>query len=185
MLIVFFCLALVIAVTRLFELSISNRHRARLSQRGATSVSEPGFPLMVALHVGVLAAAAVEALFFETPVPSGVRVPAAVAVVLANALRVWAIHSLGEHWNVRVVDSTPLGVISHGPYRWIRHPNYVAVFVELTFLPLVGGAVLTCVVGALLHVLVLKRRIQLEEATLLNDVEYQRTMGSKPRFFPG
>ena len=68
-------------------------------------------------------------------------------MVLANLLRFWVIATLGVHWNVRVVRSMPLGVVTAGPYRFVRHPNYVAVFVELLALPLVHGACLTAVAG--------------------------------------
>ena len=80
-------------------------------------------------------------------------------MVLANALRFWVIATLGVHWNVRVVPSMPLGVVTSGPYRFVRHPNYVAVFVELAALPLVHGAYLTALAGALLHAAILRRRV--------------------------
>ena len=79
-------------------------------------------------------------------------------MVLANLLRFWVIATLGVHWNVRVVRSMPLGVVTAGPYRFVRHPNYVAVFVELLALPLVHGAYLTAAAGTLLHLVILQRR---------------------------
>ncbi|HEY5447089.1 MAG TPA: isoprenylcysteine carboxylmethyltransferase family protein, partial [Polyangia bacterium] len=86
---------------------------------------------------------------------------------------------------VRVVASTPaLGVVTGGPYRLIRHPNYVAVFVELAALPLVHGAWLTAAAGALLHAAILRRRIGLEESVLMADESYRRAFADKPRFLP-
>src|SRR5204863_108279 len=76
------------------------------------------------------------------------------------------------------------GVVTGGPYRWIRHPNYVAVFVELLALPLVHGAWLTALAGAALHVPVLRRRLALEESVLAADPVYRDLMGRKPRFVP-
>ena len=78
----------------------------------------------------------------------------------------------------------PLGVVTSGPYRYVRHPNYVAVFVELTALPLVHGAYLTAIAGALLHVAILHRRIGLEESVLMADEAYRRAFAGKPRFLP-
>jgi methyltransferase len=109
-------------------------------------------------------------------------VVAAVLVLGANALRIWSIRTLGAHWNVRVVDSAAFGVVSTGPYRFIRHPNYLAVFVELAFLPLVQGAWITAALGTALHVAVLRRRIVLEESVLFGDSAYVASMGHKPRF---
>jgi methyltransferase len=139
---------------------------------------------MVALHTGILVGAVVEVLALGRPFVPAVGVTALALVALANALRLWVIATLGPHWNVRVVPSMPFGVITAGPYRFVRHPNYVAVFVELTALPLVHGAVLTAVGGAVLHALVLGRRIRLEEAVLMSDDGYRRAFAGKPRFLP-
>src|SRR6185369_15280419 len=102
----------------------------------------------------------------------------------ANLLRWWVIATMGAHWNVQVMGSTALGVVTGGPFRWVRHPNYVAVFVELGALPLVHGAFITAAAGAALHALVLRRRIALEEAILLADPRYREAMAGKPRFVP-
>jgi methyltransferase len=177
-------LVALLAVTRLLELRVSRRHRQALLRSGARPVEERGFLMMVSLHVGVLAGALVEPLVTRPAVPLWLGLTAAAGVIGANVLRLAAIHSLGEHWNVRVIDSTALGVVRSGPYRFVRHPNYVAVFLELLLLPLVQGAWLTAVLGSVLHVFVLRRRILLEEAVLMAHPAYRAAMGDKPRFFP-
>lgn len=184
MLSLFFVLVGLLAVTRLFELRISNRHRRALVARGATPIHEPGFAAMVSLHVGILAGSVVEVLVLRPTVPVWFGLVAAGLVVAANALRIWSIRTLGAHWNVRVVDSAAFGVVTAGPYRFVRHPNYVAVFLELAFLPLVQGAWLVAILGTALHVAVLRRRIALEESILLRDPGYVARMGDKPRFLP-
>ena len=184
MLSVFLALVGVVATTRLVELAISRRHRRELDRLGAKSIAEPGFIVMVVLHVSVLAGSVIEALVARRSVPWGLAALAFTGVLAANALRLAAIRSLGRHWNVRIVDSTSLGVVDTGPYRFIRHPNYVAVFSELLFLPLVQGAWITAAVGAVAHLFVLWRRIALEEAVLFADPRYAEVMGTKPRFFP-
>jgi methyltransferase len=171
-------------LTRLIELNISKRHRRELIQNGATASDERGFAGMVLLHVGILAGALVEAVVFARFVPTWLSVFAAAFVVAASALRVWAIRSLGQHWNVRVIDSTSLGVIQSGPYRYIRHPNYVAVLLELAFLPLLAGAWLTAALGTGLHLVVLRQRIRHEESVLNQSAEYRSVMAGKPRFVP-
>jgi methyltransferase len=181
---VFLGLLGLLAATRLLELRVSRRHRRALVERGARAVEEPGFAAMVLLHVAVLGAAVVEALVWGRSVPVWFGLAAALGVLGANALRLAAIRSLGEHWNVRVIDSTALGVVASGPYRYVRHPNYVAVFLELLLLPLVQGAWVTATLGALLHVLVLRRRILLEERVLFAHPAYRASMAEKPRFLP-
>jgi methyltransferase len=173
-----------VGLARLLELRLSRRHQRALEARGARRASEPGFALMVALHTGVLVACAAEVLLLHRPFTRALGVTALVAFGLANALRWWVIATLGPHWNVQVVGSLELGVVTTGPYRWIRHPNYVAVFVELAALPLIHGAWLTALAGTALHALVLRRRLALEEPVLAADRAYRDAMGGKPRFVP-
>jgi methyltransferase len=139
---------------------------------------------MVALHIAIIGGAALEVVAFHRPFVAAIGVPALAVVVLANALRLWVIRTLGIHWNVRIVRSMPLGVVTGGPYRFVRHPNYVAVFCELCALPLVHGAYLTASIGALLHLLILRRRVTLEESILMADESYRRAFAGKPRFLP-
>ncbi|MDB4980467.1 MAG: hypothetical protein JWM82_1219 [Myxococcales bacterium] len=175
----------VVGIGRLVEMRLSRRHQRALAARGATKERERGFALMVALHTGVLFAAALEVLALHRPFTPALGFPALGVFALANGLRWWVIATLGPHWNVQVVGSSAaLGVVTGGPYRFIRHPNYVAVFVELAALPLVHGAWLTAALGSALHVVVLRRRLALEEAVLAADPAYQRLMGAKPRFLP-
>jgi methyltransferase len=107
-----------------------------------------------------------------------------VAVALANGLRWWVIRTLDRHWNVQVMDSLALGVVTGGPYRFVRHPNYVAVFLELLALPLVHTAYVTALAGTLVHLFVLWRRIALEERVLLAHADYRAAFAERPRFIP-
>jgi len=173
-----------VGACRLIELRLSKRHQRALAAGGAPVLPERIFPAMVALHTGILIAAVLETLLAARPFAAALAIPMVALVVLANALRFWVIATLGEHWNVRVVPSLSRGVVTSGPYRWIRHPNYVAVFVELTALPLVHGAYLTAIAGALLHAAILHRRIELEESVLMADEAYRRAFAGKPRFLP-
>jgi methyltransferase len=139
---------------------------------------------MVTLHTGVLIAAAVEVVVMRRPLVPALALAALLLVALGNGLRVWVIRTMAGHWNVNVVNSIGMGVVTTGPFRFVRHPNYVAVFVELLALPLVHTAYVTALVGAVLHILVLRRRIALEDGILLGDPVYRAAMGNKPRFVP-
>ncbi len=179
-------LALLAAVGagRLLELRLSRRHQRALAVLGFPREREPGFAAMVTLHTGILVAAAVEVLLAPRPVFPAIALTAAGLFVLANLLRWWVIRVMAGHWNVQVVNALPMGVVTTGPFRWVRHPNYVAVFIELLALPLVHAAYVTAVVGTAAHVAILARRIAFEERLLLGDPTYRATMGSKPRFLP-
>ncbi|HEY4186297.1 MAG TPA: isoprenylcysteine carboxylmethyltransferase family protein [Polyangia bacterium] len=177
-------LLVAVGAGRLVEMKLSRRHQTRLRARGFTREREAGFPLMVMLHTGVLVGAAIEVLVARRPLIPALAWPALGAFLLANALRFWVIRSMADHWNVNVVNSLALGVVTSGPYRWVRHPNYVAVFVELLALPLVHTAFITALVGGALHVVVLGRRLALEDRMLLSDPAYRAAMAEKPRFLP-
>ncbi len=83
-------------------------------------------------------------------------------------------------WTPRVSAS-----ITSGPFRFVRHPNYAAVFVEMIALPLIHTAWITAIAGALGHVSVLAQRIPLEERVLFANPDYRAAMSAKPRFLPG
>jgi methyltransferase len=180
----FLALLVAVGVARLLEMRLSRRHQRALARAGKLVEPEPGFPLMVALHTAILVGAAVEVVVGHRPFIPAIGIPAGVLFLAANGLRWWVIRTMAGHWNVRVVDSVPLGVVSTGPFTWVRHPNYVAVFVELVALPLIHGAYLTALLGAIAHVLVLAKRIALEERVLMASPAYCAAMGGKPRFVP-
>lgn len=178
--------ALLVAVGlgRLIEMAISRRRQQRLMQAGVETVPERHFRVMVLLHTSVLVAAALEVRWLKRPFVRLLALPMTLLFLAANLLRWWVIATLAEHWNVRVMDSVARGVVTHGPYRWIRHPNYVAVFLELLALPLIHSAWLTALLGGVAHIWVLRQRITTEEGILMAHPAYRRAMGAKPRFLP-
>ena len=169
---------------RLIEMRISARNQRRLASLGVAKIAEPYFHWMVLLHIGVLVAAGFEVLLLRRPFILVLAGLMSTLFLLANLLRWWVIRSLGAHWNVQVMASGSLGIISEGPYKWVRHPNYVAVFVELVALPLIHAAWFTAVCGAAASVWVLHRRLVVEDKVLFDNPTYRTTMGAKPRFMP-
>lgn len=182
--IAFLVLLAAVGVLRAVELIISRQHQRGLMERGAQKVAEPCFPWMALVHGGVLGGAALEVVLLKRPFYPVLGGVMALVFVCANGLRWWVIRTLGTHWNVQVMDSTGLGVVTAGPYRWIRHPNYVAVFAEMLALPLIHTAWLTALWGSASNLLVLRKRLEVEERVLLADPVYRATVGTKPRFLP-
>jgi len=178
-------LLLVVALLRIYELQISRRHQREMVARGACKVVDPIFRPMVLLHTGVLLGAALEVVFLHRPFYPLLAAVCFAIFLAANVVRWWVIRTLGEHWNVEVMDSTGMGVITTGPFRYVRHPNYAAVFVEMLVLPLIHSAWITASLGSAAHVLVLSRRINTEERVLFSDAHYREAMYAKPRFLPG
>lgn len=181
----FLGLLFAVAVLRIFELRISKRHQQQMTSRGAAKVDDPYFRWMAMFHTLVLAGAAAEVVILRRPLIPGLAIPMFALFVAANAVRWWVIRTLGEHWNVQVVDSTKLGFVSSGPFRYVRHPNYAAVFVEMIALPLIHTAWITAFAGTIAHIVVLSLRLSVEDPVLLSNPEYAARMGSKPRFLPG
>jgi methyltransferase len=183
--IAFLILLLLVAALRILELRISRRHQRDLVARGAAKVDEPRFRWMVALHTAVLIGSAVEVVFLKRPFIPTLAAVMFVIFLAANAVRWWVIRTLGDHWNVQVMDSTRLGVITTGPFRFVRHPNYAAVFAEMVALPLIHTAWITAIVGTFAHAAVLTQRLAMEERVLFANPDYRAAMGGKPRFLPG
>jgi methyltransferase len=173
-----------VALLRFAELALSARHRRTLIAAGATPIDEPLFKWMAALHTAILAGAALEVVTLHRPFVPALAIPAMVLLVAATWTRWWVIQTLGGHWNVGVIDSTQQGVVDTGPYRWVRHPNYAAVFIELLALPLIHTAWITALLGTVAHVFVLRARVAAEDRVLLASPDYVARMGRKPRFFP-
>jgi methyltransferase len=181
----FLGLLLAVGLLRLAEMRISRQHQKEMATRGAARVAEPKFRWMVLLHTAVLIGAALEVVFLKRPFLPWLAAPMFAIFLAANALRCWVIRSLGAHWNVQVVDSSRLGVVTSGPFRYVRHPNYAAVFSELLALPLIHTAWITAIAGAIAHIGVLAQRLSTEERVLLANPDYRAAMSGKPRFLPG
>jgi methyltransferase len=185
MTIAYIALLALVGIGRLIELRISRRNQRELEKQGVRKVAEPHFPWMVMLHGGVLVAAAVEVLLLHRPLIPALAIPMCVLFLLANVLRWWVIRTLAGHWNVQVMASSQVGVVTSGPYRWVRHPNYVAVVAELFTLPMIHTAWITALAGTAANLEVLRRRLDVEDGVLMANPTYRATMGQKPRFFPG
>ena len=155
------------AAERVLELVLSRRHRAWALARGGKESGQGHFPAMVALHTGLLLGSVAEVRLRRRPFRPAVGWPALAVALAAQAGRYWCIAVLGKQWNTRIVVVPGLGAVDRGPYRWLRHPNYVVVAAEGVALPLVHGAVVTSAAfSALNAVLLLRYRIPAEERAL-------------------
>jgi len=167
MLEVYTALVVATALERLAELVVSARNARWSFARGGTEHGRAHFPAMVALHTGLLVACLAEVHLADRPFTPAVGIPALLLVVASQALRWWCIATLGPRWNTRVIVVPGLPLVAAGPYRWLRHPNYVAVVVEGLALPLVHGAWVTAAAFTTLNaVLLLGARIPAEERAL-------------------
>jgi methyltransferase len=159
------------AAQRAGELALSSRHQRALRRRGAVEHGASHFPALVALHVlfPILLTAEVLGLGARPPAAW----PAWLAVLLAaQVLRIWTMAALGERWTTRIWVVPGEALVTAGPYRFLRHPNYLVVVLELLAAPMMFGAWRTAIVIGVLNGFALAVRVRAEERALA---------GSNPR----
>jgi methyltransferase len=159
-------LVVAVAIERLVELRVARRNLAWARDRGGVEYGAGHYRWMVLLHIGLLLGCLIEVWWRDPPFLPWLGWPMLALVIASQALRWWCIRTLGPRWNTRVVVVPGLPLVSSGPYRYFRHPNYVAVVVEGFALPLVHTAVVTAVVFTVLNALLLRRRIAVENDAL-------------------
>lgn len=160
----FTALIVLVAAERVLELVVSKRNLKWSIAQGGKEYGAGHYPVMVALHSGLLLGAVLEA---RRRRPRPVLGAIMLAVVLAaQALRWWCITTLGRQWNTRVVVVPGAARVADGPYRMLPHPNYVAVVTEGAALPLAGGAWLTALVFTVANAVLLRTRIRVENEAL-------------------
>ncbi len=180
---VFAGLLLATGVLRLAEIAVSI---GRIRRRPDALVPEPWlFPLMAVLHAGLLLGPLAEVLWLERPLVPALAIGAGTVLLLAVGLRVWTLRTIGRSWNVRVVVPPADGIVTTGPYAWIRHPNYLAVILEIATLPLLHTAWISCLALSSINAFVLFHRIRTEEAQLERVEEWRQAMAGRPRLIPG
>ena len=155
----------VIAAQRIGELLLSRHNAQRVRARGAREFGATHFPLIVAVHVLFLVGLAAEVVFLGAR-PGPHWWTWLVVWLFAQGLRYAAIRSLGDRWNVRILVVPGEPPVRSGPYRLIRHPNYVAVTLELIAASLLFGAWRTAIASTVLNALALRNRVRVEDAAL-------------------
>ncbi|MGW6704071.1 isoprenylcysteine carboxyl methyltransferase family protein [Streptomyces sp. NPDC054956] len=159
-------LILLVIAERFAELSVARRNAAWSRARGGLEYGAGHYPAMVALHTALLLGCLAEPWAADRPSLPLLGWPALVLVLAAQGLRWWCISTLGPRWNTRVLIVPGLPLINRGPYRYLRHPNYLAVAVEGVALPLVHTAWVTSLGFTLLNAALLTVRIRCEDDAL-------------------
>ncbi len=155
-----------IAVQRLWELGVSKRNVVRLQARGGKEAGAGHYPWMVALHTAFLLSCVAEVWLLGRPWRPLICLLSLLLLIAALGLRWWALRSLGDRWTTRVVFVPGEALKVSGPYRWLRHPNYLAVVLEIVAIPMLHFAWLTAIVFSVANCLLLRVRIATEERAL-------------------
>jgi methyltransferase len=164
--VLFTALVVLVALQRLAELVLSRRNERRLRARGAVEAGAGHYAWMVALHAVFLASCVAEPWWLGRPFVPALAGAALPVLLAATGLRIWTLRTLGGRWTTRVLVLPGAALVTGGPYRLLRHPNYLAVVLEVAALPLVHTAWATALAFSAANALLLRRRIRVEERAL-------------------
>ncbi|MFQ5718781.1 MAG: isoprenylcysteine carboxyl methyltransferase family protein [Acidobacteriota bacterium] len=182
----FFTVVMVLVVVeRGVELALSIRNGRRARRRGGVEAGVAHYRWMVGVHTAFLASCLAEVWLRKPPFFPALALTMLAVSAAAMALRYWAITTLGERWNTRVIAVPGDAVVSGGPYRFMRHPNYVAVAVEIVSLPLIHTAWRTALVFGVANLILLRGRVRIEESMLSTASDYATVFADRRRFLPG
>ena len=150
-----------VAVERAGELAWAARNTSRLRRMGAVESDAAGYPAFVLLHSAWLGA-----LALLVPAAAAPNLALLAAFALLQLGRIWVLLTLGRFWTTRILTLDAAPLVTRGPYRWMRHPNYLVVAVEIVLLPLAFGAVAVALAFGVANLVLLGRRIRIEERAL-------------------
>ncbi|AQT79981.1 hypothetical protein B1R94_12935 [Mycolicibacterium litorale] len=162
----YYLFIVLIGLERLVELVVSRRNAKWSFAQGGREFGQGHYPVMVAMHALLLVSCVVEVSTMHRPFLPWLGWPMVAIVALSTAVRWWCVSVLGKHWNPRLIVIQGAPLVRRGPYRWVHHPNYTAVAVEVAALPLVHSAWLTAIVFSIANALVLTVRIHAENTAL-------------------
>lgn len=145
---------------------VSRRNATWSFARGGREFGRGHYPVMVGMHAALLLSCVAEVFFAHRPFIPALGWPMVAVVAASTAVRWWCATTLGKHWNPRLIIVPGAELVRSGPYRWVHHPNYMAVAAEVAALPLVHSAWLTAIVFTIANAAVLRVRISAENRAL-------------------
>lgn len=158
-----------VTFARIVELLIARRNTRRLLAMGGYEVGRNHYPVIVALHVAWIVALAVLVPTETPPVQHFL-----IAFGLVQVARFWVLGSLGDRWTTRIIVVPGVALVTHGPYRWLRHPNYLVVISEIALLPLAFEAWEIALGFSAVNAVIILYRIQIEEKALALSMSVNR-----------
>lgn len=167
---IFAAFVILLAVQRLYELRLSRRHEAIIRSRGGREYAAWQVQAMTVLHAGWFIAMLVEVYALNRPFIPALSLVALLTFVAGQSLRYAALLSLKSRWTVRVMTIPGLPPVQNGIYRYLRHPNYLGVVLEILAVPLLHSAYITSIAFSLANLALLRARIRTEEGALLDAV---------------
>jgi methyltransferase len=173
-----------LALERGLELRLSRRNAAWARSLGAIEYGQGHLRWMKLLHATFLLGCVAEVWLLARPFLPALGWSCLALALGSQALRYWAIATLGRRWNVAVLVMPGVPAVTAGPFRFLRHPNYLAVVAEGVAVPLIHSAFLTALVFSVLNAWLLAVRMRCEERALYEHCDYAGRLGDRPRLWP-
>ena len=170
---IFYLILSIVIIQRLLELVIAKRNEKNMRAQGAYEVGGSHYPLMILLHVSFFVSLLIEVSMFNLS-PSPLFLLFLVMFLCVQGLRVWCLTSLGSFWNTKIIILPGANVVTKGPYKYLRHPNYLVVSIEIALLPLMFQAYFTAICFTILNAIMLSIRIPTEEQALKEATNYKQ-----------
>lgn len=161
----FWIIITILALQRIIELLIARSNEKFARSNGAKEYDANGYKFIVIMHIAFFISLTLEFILLSKTV-NPFWGPLLVLIILAQVLRYWAIGSLGRFWNTKILIMPNTKPVNSGPYKYMSHPNYLAVVIEIALIPLIFSCYITAIVFTILNALILRRRIRIEEKAL-------------------
>nr|WP_239094127.1 isoprenylcysteine carboxylmethyltransferase family protein [Bacillus sp. B15-48] len=172
-----------IILQRLTELRIAKKNEEKQKQNGAIECGMGHYPWMVMIHTAFILATIAEVVILNKQV-SNLWPGLLLLFLFTQIIRGWAIISLGPYWNTKIIVVPNAKITKKGPYRFIKHPNYLVVTLEIIIIPLMFNAWITAAIFSFLNICILSVRIPAEERALEKWTSYQSVFQGNRRFLP-
>ncbi|WP_088011402.1 isoprenylcysteine carboxyl methyltransferase family protein [Gottfriedia acidiceleris] len=161
---------LFIIIQRVIELGIAKNNEKKLKMRGALEFGQEHYKFFILLHSMFFISILIENYFIQY-VEIGFLTIFIVVFIILQLARVWVISSLGERWNTKIIILPNEKLVKRGLYKYIKHPNYIIVTIELLVIPIMFHAYITTVIFSVCNLILLKVRIREENKALLQSIE--------------
>lgn len=181
---IFIAIVLAVVAQRLLEVRYSDRNQAKILQEGGREHGDNLLGAVKVLQVSWWVATIAEVWYLDRPFLPVLAAVALTATVAGQVLRYLSMRALKWRWTLPIMTVPRMPVVTSGVYRYLRHPNWLGVILEIAFLPLIHSAYLTAIAFSLANAWLMSKRIQTEERALTENSNYAAAFTGKPRFLP-
>ncbi len=181
---IFTGIVVAVILQRMIELRISDRHKAEILKRGGQKYGDNLMGAVKVLQVSWWIAMIAEVWYLDRPFIPVLAAVSLTATIAGQILRYLSMQALEWRWTLPIMTVPGMPIVTSGLYRYLRHPNWLGVILEIAFLPLIHSAYVTAIAFSLANAWLMSKRIQTEERALSENTNYAAAFADKPRFIP-